>query len=190
MDIYNVVSEGDASEKAVGVERHGGEFQPPNAPEYGRYKTSVFLAGTIEMDKATRWQEGVVKSLEHLSVAVLNPRRDDWDSSWKQRASDPNFHAQVTWELDGLRDVDVVALYFEAGTVSPICLLELGLLAASRPKSIVICCPEGYWRVGNVEMVLERFGVCQVQTLDDMVKEVEKRLVGLIEERSAEGATP
>jgi hypothetical protein len=190
MGINNGSVEGGALANAGGVERLGKEFQPPSVPNYAGYKTSVFLAGTIEMNKATRWQADVVKALEHLSVAVLNPRRDDWDSSWKQRASDPHFNAQVTWEMDGLRDVDVVALYFEAGTVSPICLLELGVLAASRPDSVIVCCPEGYWRVGNVEMVLERYGVCRVENLNDMVEEVEKRLRALIKERSAGSAAP
>ncbi|KAF2847101.1 hypothetical protein T440DRAFT_471224, partial [Plenodomus tracheiphilus IPT5] len=51
------------------------EFQPPHPPNYGDHKASVFLAGTIEMGKATEWQSRAVACLEDLDVAILNPRR-------------------------------------------------------------------------------------------------------------------
>jgi hypothetical protein len=72
--------------------------------------------------------------------------------------------------------VDVVALYLEAGTNSTISSLELGKLAERRPKDVVLCCPEGFWRVGTVEMMVERHGMCLVRDFADMVKEVRRRL--------------
>ena len=176
MAIHNNNSALKAEGGGAGAEHAGEEFQAPRKAELNKFKSSVFLAGTIEQNTASRWQQKVVAVLEDLPVAMLNPRRDDWDPSWKQRASNPEFNEQVTWEMDGLRDVDVVALYFEKGTISPICLLELGLLAAKRPQHVVVCCPDGYWRIGNVEMVARRFGICMVDTFEEMVAEVRKRL--------------
>jgi hypothetical protein len=152
------------------------EFKPPARVEYDECDTSVFLAGTIEQNTATLWQKKFVQKVEDLSVAILNPRRDDWDPDWEQRARNPEFAEQVTWELDGLDKADVVVLYFEAGTRSPIALLELGKLAEKRPQDVVICCPEGFWRIGNVEMMAERHNMYMVDTFDKMVVEVRRRL--------------
>ena len=164
----------------------GEEFQAPREVTIDKFLSSVFLAGSIEMGKATLWQPEVVAAVKDLSVAILNPRRDDWDSSWKQRASDPKFHEQVKWELDGLEAVDVVALYFEPGTQSMISLQELGLLAGTRPEHVVVCCPDGYCRKGNVEMTVERYNMCMVNTRDEMVAEVRKRLEDKIRKREGQ----
>jgi hypothetical protein len=155
----------------------GKEFQAPQQYDLNEHESSVFLAGTIEMNKATRWQAKMVKELEDLDVAILNPRRDDWNSGWVQRESDPNFAEQVTWEMDGLDAVDVIALYFEAGTLSPICLMEMGIYAYHSPEKLVVCCPEGYWRVGNVEVLAHRKEVKLVDTYEEMVSEVRKKLM-------------
>ena len=56
------------------------------------------------------------------------------------------------------------------GTKSPITLLELGLHAGKNPQKLVVCCPDGYWRKGNVDIVCRRCGVRQVPTLDDLVR--------------------
>ncbi|KAI1522266.1 hypothetical protein PtrSN002B_012223 [Pyrenophora tritici-repentis] len=157
-------------------ERGGKEFQPPGAVDYAGFASSVFLAGSIEMGKATEWQRDVMEQLKDLPVAVLNPRRDDWDSSWKQRASDPNFLAQVTWELEGLEKVDTVLMYLEPGTVSIISMLELGILVGRLSTSLVLCCPEDFHRIGNVEVTAKRYGVPVFDTLSAGVKEVRRRI--------------
>jgi hypothetical protein len=59
-------------------------------------------------------------------------------------------------------------------TRAPVSLLELGLFA--RTKRMVVCCPDGYWRKGNVEIVCERYGVDTVQTLDELARCVRARL--------------
>ena len=30
--------------------------------------------------------------------------------------------------------------------------------AATTPEKLIVCCPEGFWRKGNVEVVCARFG--------------------------------
>lgn len=53
-------------------------------------------------------------------------------------------------------------------TKAPITLLELGLFATSG--KLVVCCPEGYFRKGNVDIVCRRHGIPQVETLEGLVR--------------------
>jgi hypothetical protein len=117
----------------------------------------MFLAGSIEMGTADDWQQSLVDALGERDVTILNPRRDAWDASWVQSIDEPKFRDQVEWELDGLDRADLVAMWFAPDTKAPITLLELGLTA--RAGKLVVGCPDGYWRKGNVEVVCARFGV-------------------------------
>src|SRR5712691_11396437 len=103
------------------------------APSRLEFDIRIFLAGSIEMGKAEQWQERIVNAMSDASnLVILNPRRDDWDSSWEQRADNPQFFEQVSWELDMLDAADIVVMYLAPGTRSPISLLELGLCARFR----------------------------------------------------------
>ena len=134
-------------------------YTPPAYPPVGLVP-SVFLGGSIEMGRATDWQEQAIDMLSPHFKAIYNPRRADWDSSWVQSASNPNFNGQVTWELGHIERATFSLFHFEAGTMSPITLLELGLAAQSKePGRVFVSCPEGFWRRGNVEIVAERYGL-------------------------------
>lgn len=135
---------------------------------------SIFLAGSIEMDKATLWQASVITQLDHLPITILNPRRADWDSNWKQDKSSPPFREQVTWELDALELTDLIIMYLDPKTQSPISLLELGLFAKS--EKMIVCCPEGFWRKGNVDIVCERYNVIQVPSIPELVNYVIEKM--------------
>jgi len=117
----------------------------------------VFLAGSIDMGAAKDWQTDLVVALGARDITILNPRREDWDSSWKQSIDEPQFREQVEWELDGLERADLVAMWFAPDSVAPITLLELGLTA--RADKLVVGCPAGFWRKGNVEVVCARFDI-------------------------------
>src|SRR6478735_7676200 len=93
----------------------------------------VFLAGSIEMGTAKEWQQEVIELFDSLVAAekragylLLNPRRPDWDSSWKQEYDNPPFYQQVKWEIKGLQQADHIIVYFDPATKSPVSLLELG----------------------------------------------------------------
>lgn len=129
---------------------------------------SLFLAGSIEMDAAPRWQDQLIAALADTDLVILNPRRDAWDGSWEQRARCEPFREQVEWELEGIERADRVCFYFAPGTQSPISLLELGLVA--RSGRAVVCCPEGFWRRGNVEIVCGRYGVELVEGLEALAE--------------------
>ena len=147
------------------------QIHPPH--DFSEHSPSIFLAGSIEMGKAVDWQADLVTQLADLAVTFLNPRRPSWDSSWKQSIDNPVFAEQVNWELDALEHADLVAMYFAPGTQSPISLLELGLFATSG--KLIVCCPEGFWRKGNVDIVCARNGIQQVGSLDELVAEIRKK---------------
>ena len=157
------------------VEAQGG-FQVFKAPQDtgGAGARSVFLAGSIDMGSAVDWQAEMTSALEDLPVSVFNPRRDDWDSSWVQDISDPQFNEQVTWELDHMDRATVIAVYFDPNGKAPITLMELGLHA--REGKVVVCCPEGFWRRGNVQMVCARYDIPLVDTLEELISETRNRL--------------
>jgi len=136
---------------------------------------SVFLAGSIEGDTAQKWQDIVIEHLTNDIGILVNPRRDAWDSSWKQEINNLKFNEQVNWELEALEKVDLIIMYFDKSTKSPISLLELGLFAKSG--KLIVCCPNGFWRKGNVDIVCNRYGVLQVQNLEELINEVKKRII-------------
>lgn len=127
---------------------------------------SVFLAGSIDMGQATTWQRDVEQLLDAHEILILNPRRDDWDASWQQDRSNPQFVDQVEWELDALARADRILMYFAPGSLAPITLLELGLFADSG--KLVVCCPLGYWRKGNVDIICDRHRIPQVSNLAEL----------------------
>ncbi|TBU57207.1 hypothetical protein BD310DRAFT_929872 [Dichomitus squalens] len=145
---------------------------------------SVFLAGSIEQGKAVPWQADMIHQLSHIECTIFNPRRDDWDSNWEQRKSNPLFKEQVDWELDCQERADVIAMNFDPKTTSPITLLELGLFADARAaegKKLVVCCPDGYFRKGNVEIVCDRYGIEMVESFETLVKRVQERLAEVVD---------
>lgn len=139
-------------------------YPPHPIPAQG---AKVFLAGSIEMGQAPDWQQTVINALSDMKCVMLNPRRPDWDSSWKADISNPVFVEQVEWELEGQEQADIIAMYLDPATKAPISLLELGLFAHTH--KLVVCCPEGYWRKGNVDIVCQRYDIAQVPTLADLI---------------------
>ena len=133
----------------------------------------VFLAGSIEMGLAENWQKKVVDKLINTDIIILNPRRDNWDASWEQSTSNPEFVEQVKWELAGINLADKVLFYFDPATKSPISLMELGLcigkMAFGRVSNVFVCCPEGYWKKGNVDILCEKYGVKVYSDLNQML---------------------
>lgn len=138
---------------------------PQNIALRCRSKKSVFLAGSIELGLAENWQLVIGKWFLSMGWNVFNPRRTDWDSSWIQSYENPQFNQQVSWELNALDKSDVILMYLDPNTKSPISLLELGLHATS--KKLYVVCPDGFWRKGNVEMVCSTYDIPLFNTLDD-----------------------
>lgn len=145
-------------------------YPPQNIATTFQKNYQIFLAGSIEMGKAVDWQQAFIDFTDaNLSerqkedVVIYNPRRKDWNSEWKQGIEEPQFYQQVSWELDALASASHIIMYLEPGTISPISLLELGLYAESG--KLLVVCPEGYHRKGNVDIVCVKYGVNQFKTL-------------------------
>ena len=143
------------------------EVQAPNSVTIDHEYVNVFLAGSIEMGVAEKWQEKVIAALSDKRIRFLNPRREDWDSSWEQDIENEKFVEQVTWELSSLELAHIIIMYFDPNTKSPISLLELGLHA--KEQKLVVLCPEGFWRKGNVDVVCEYYNINQVDTFDELI---------------------
>ena len=150
------------------------QVQPSVPLSAGLSRPWVFLAGAIDQDRAERWQDRAVAVLDDAPGTVLNPRRDDWDASWGNDLDDPRFAAQVAWELEGLERADAIVCWLPAGAQAPISLLELGLHA--RGGRLVVGCPIGFHRRGNVWAVCARFGVPLHGTLEDVLHDIRQRL--------------
>ena len=143
------------------------EIQAPNELVKKDGYVSVFLAGSIEMGKAVDFQRMIIEAADHIPYIFYNPRRADWNSAWQQVKENKDFRQQVEWELDALEAADVILMYFDPKTISPISLLELGIF--SHSKKLIVCCPEGYFRKGNIDIVCEKYGIPQVDTLEELV---------------------
>jgi hypothetical protein len=150
-------------------------YKPPTPIELEDYiKHMVFLAGSIEMDTAENWQERISNKLVTIpDLTILNPRRDQWNSDWQQSITNRNFKEQVDWELDGINNSDTIIFYFDPNTKSPITLMELGIVSGlSTEKNVIICCPDGFWRKGNVDVLVSRMAhvnLIYCKTLDELI---------------------
>lgn len=146
---------------------------------------SVFLAGTIDMGHSVNWQQTFINQAnkeETLDdVVVFNPRRKFWDQSWTPSIENIWFSEQVNWELDAMESADVILLFLEANSKSPISMMELGLFADSG--KLMVCCEEGFWRKGNIDIVCKRKGIDQYDTFDKLSAAVVAKLKGLVESK-------
>jgi len=149
-------------------------YKPPIPIQkpYGTF--AIFLAGTIDQGESENWQKNVE---EHFSsfpnVVLYNPRRDVWDDSWEQKIENAEFYGQVKWELNAMEYSDIIIMNFLPNSKSPISLLELGLQASSG--KLIVCCPDEYWRSGNVKIVCDDYKIPFYKNLNELL--LDKHLV-------------
>jgi len=115
------------------------------------------------MGHAEEWQTQWAERHNNKKITFLNPRRKEWDASWKQSINEPKFKQQVDWELDGLEYANEVWFYLKGGSMSPISLMELGYVAAfkliSPYSGVYVVCDKNFWRRGNVEIICDRVNI-------------------------------
>jgi len=135
------------------------------APDvYNNEKFTVFLAGTIDNGESEDWQKQSEEYLEDLDITILNPRRDDWDEKIIPNEDNKPFNEQVGWELDALMDANLVLFYFAPNSKSPVSMLELGICLETQ--DVIIVCPDGFWRKGNIEITAKRYGISIFESLE------------------------
>jgi hypothetical protein len=54
----------------------------------------------------------------------------------------------------------------------------MGFHTAANPEKLIVCCPDGFWRKGNVDVICARYGVRQVSTVDELISAVQERVRG------------
>lgn len=155
-------------------------FKAPQKIDKFEDNIGLFLAGSIDMGSAIDWQKQVTDALSDYPVDIYNPRRDDWDSSWKQSIDNAKFREQVEWELNAQQNcADLICFYFDPKGHAPITLLELGL---AHSQEIVVCCPEGYFRKGNVDVTCAYYGIPTVDNLEELIDYLKNHITGQYED--------
>lgn len=147
-----------------------------HSEEPPQHRETIFLAGTTSNVDATDWRETLSSALSTLPVTIYNPYRPDWDSTWREEADFAPFREQVNWELTKQEEAGVVVVYFHPATQAPVSLLELGI-SLRVPQKVVVCCPEGYWKRGNVQIVCERYRVKMVEDIEGLRNAIFGKLI-------------
>jgi len=150
-------------------------IKPSDEDQEQELYPSVFLAGSIEMGKAEEWQKTVENELENFEITIFNPRRDDWDISWSQEQSNPQFNQQVNWEMNRLENSHIVFMYFSPETKSPISLLELGRFG--HRGNMIVCCPKEFWRKGNVDIFCTRENIPLFEDLQSAIGALKSKII-------------
>jgi hypothetical protein len=130
----------------------------------------VFLAGSIDNGRAVDWQADITGRFAGHDITVLNPRRDNWNADLDNDISDSVFRAQVEWELDALDAATYIVFYFAPGSQAPVTMAELGLTA--RSGKVVVCCPRGFYRRGNVQIICRRFDIPLVSSIEALAETI------------------
>lgn len=149
----------------------------PNKINFNREKIYIFLGGSIDMGSAEDWQEKVINRFntpEYSDVVFLNPRRKDWNSSWKQHPSNPQFKEQVIWELDCQYLANINLYYFADNSKSPITLMELGKYGEGF--STVVYCSEKFYRYGNVAIFCQKEDLQHAEDFETFIEKVKQKI--------------
>lgn len=149
---------------------------PERMKEHGSF-ISVFLAGSIDEGYAPDWQNQVEEVLSEYPdnfLSVFNPRRDDFKVNQNQSIDNPYFKEQVEWELCALEESTIIFMYLYPFAKSPISLLELGLYADRA--NIILICPDGFWKKGNVDVLAEIYDIPVFTSLSDGLDELKKQV--------------
>lgn len=146
-------------------------FEPSGSFWDSANPPTIFLGGTIDMGNSRDWQTEFANRFEGTDYIFLNPRRKEWDSSWEQSIHNSHFRDQVEWELANQETATFRVFNLLAGSASPVTLLEIGLFAR---KNSFVCCPKGYHRHGNIEIVCNRYQIPLCQTEDELAELLRK----------------
>ena len=130
------------------------------------FERSVFLAGGIS--SCPDWHAQMLELLRDTDWLVLNPRREDFDSSDAGMAQ-----AQIVWEYRHLRLAGAIAFWFPPQTLCPITLYELGAWSMTDKPLFVGVDPQ-YKRRADViiQTQLARPGVRVADSLEGLAEQL------------------
>lgn len=144
----------------------------PSRPAIDDGRT-IFLAGPTSPTGEPDWRETLVAYFKDHAITFFNPKRDDWDGTWREDYSDSRWVEQVEWELDMQDKAEIVIVLFHSVSLAPISLMELGL--AVRSGKAIVCALDGYSKKGNVEAVCKRYGATFVTSETELMLAVLER---------------
>ncbi len=158
------------------------EIKPPAQLGKSKERFDIFLAGSIENGKAEKWQDAFVEEFKKIknlkrTVGIFNPRRDDWDPTWKEGSKE--LEEQIEWEVERLEQSDLIVMYLQPGTISPVSLYELGLFCKdvyALRKRMIVLCPSGFHRKTNVDVYCSYFDITVAKDMKDLYKKAKKEL--------------
>lgn len=144
---------------------------------------NVFLAGSIEMGTADNWQPKVTAIIEKCDGTglIYNPRRLDFQADALQVIENDYFREQVEWELEHICKADIVFMYFDPNSKSPVSLMELGYVA--KMNKLIVCCPDGFWRKGNVEIMCTKEAIPFYDELEPALLFLKSRIAAISREK-------
>lgn len=126
--------------------------------------TTIFLAGSIEMGKASRWQEDTAKRIAERwsgnEIVFWNPRRKGEFTKDMERE-------QILWEQRRLLSCDYIFMVIDPHTKSPISLLEFGEFIASGKMFVV--CEKSFYRYHNLVITADMYGQKIYETIDEAI---------------------
>lgn len=137
----------------------------------GSVNFSIFLAGSIENGEAENWQKELIQKLALKfgdNVAILNPRRADWDPKLEPVESNPVFRSQVKWERKWINYARLKVFVFLAGTNSIVSMLELG--EYGDEYDTVVFCQKEYCRKGNIDIFCEEKDIPMVDSWKELIE--------------------
>lgn len=159
------------------------EIKPPANILPSKERFDIFVAGSIEQGKAEEWQKEFFSEIRKMrpapNVALFNPRREDWNADWDQSADNKNLVEQIEWELEHLEKANLIVMYLQPDTKSPISLLELGLFAKevfAMKKQMIVLCPEGFYRKANVDVVCQYYDITTAKDMKDLIKKTKQKI--------------
>lgn len=138
------------------------------------HRLSIFLGGTASDTGEPDWREALNKGLADQAVTIFDPKRDDWDATWREDFSDTRWADQIQWELDMQDTADIIVVLFHGVTAAPVSLAEMGM--ASRTGKLIACALDGYCKKGYVEAVCRKFKAPFVRSEDELRRVVMERL--------------
>ena len=140
--------------------------QCPAEPEPRDGERSLFLAGGIS--NCPDWQSQLLELLAGTDWLLINPRREDFDSS-----NPAMTEAQIAWEHRHLRASSAVAFWFPPQTLCPITLYELGAWSMTQKPLFVGVDPQYKRRLDILEQTrLVRPDVRVVDSLEGLAAQL------------------
>ena len=141
----------------------------PSEIKVNKYKTKVFLGGTIDSGNSEDWQKVICKEfINNNEYIILNPRRDNWPDDGSEEVI-----RQIKWEHKRMDEADIIVMNLLPDSKSPISLMEIGMYNESG--KLLVFCTDKFYRFDNVKIVCEKYKIELFETNDN--KEIVEQIL-------------